>query len=387
MSAIEHIKRLMLEMNISQTELAKRSGLAFGTLNRIMNGKQSLQPNTAQKIASAFGLSLVDIMDDEAIIPQQNYNVSGFLEYNGEITKITSLKQLEKWLSDIKEENQIPQLAKAIIKQNETNRIKISRTKQSYKFNIDDFELIETYDATALDCWAWKTADDAKNGIRLDLGNQCSGYEFDFAGKHFFTNESLYLCGQFSQRPSEELIRIQYQLLYEKNGYTAKKKIKNAYRDLIRADWNEIAPHWMMFVCWQKCLNNERFAELLKSIPRDAILLENSTTINGMTSGLWGSKNKEIEDARNIVYRAEELQYIKLCRKNGVRPNKTEMEKRAVDARNTIHYIGQYSGGKNYMGKILKRCQLALLDNTTPKIDYDLLRSKGIYLFGELLVF
>lgn len=63
------------------------------------------------------------------------------------------------------------------------------------------------------------------------------------------------------------------------------------------------------------------------------------------------------------------------------------MEQRATEARNTIHYIGQYSGGKNYMGKILKRCQLALLDGTTPKIDTDLLRSKKIYLFGKLLTF
>lgn len=386
---VEHIKRLMAETNISQTELAKRSGIAFGTLNRILNGKQVLQPNTAKKIADALGLNLIDLMDDEVAIPQQNYNIQGYLEYNGEITKITSLKQLEKWLTDLKEENEIPQQAKLIIKQNETNRrnIKKNNPNQSYHFNIEDFEAIDTYDATSLDCWAWKTADDEKDGVRLDLGNQCSGYEFDFMGEHFFTNESLYLCGQFSQEPTEELKRIQYQLLYEKNGYTAKKKIKNAHRDLIRSDWDEVAPHWMMYVCWQKCLHNQQFAELLKSIPRDAILLENSTTIHEGTSVLWGAKNKEIEEARNIVARAAELQYLKQCRKNGIRPNKADMEQRATEARNTIHYIGQYSGGKNYMGKILKRCQLALLDGTTPKIDTDLLRSKKIYLFGKLLTF
>lgn len=71
---VEHIKRLMAETNISQTELAKRSGIAFGTLNRILNGKQVLQPNTAKKIADALGLNLIDLMDDEVAIPQQNYN-------------------------------------------------------------------------------------------------------------------------------------------------------------------------------------------------------------------------------------------------------------------------------------------------------------------------
>lgn len=386
---IDHIKRLIEETNISQTELAKHSGIAFGTLNRILNGKQPLQPNTAKKIADALGLNLIDLMDDEAAVPQQNYNIQGYLEYNGEITKITSLKQLEKWLSDIKEENEIPQQAKLIIKQNEENkrRIRKNGSNESFHFNIEDFESIEIYDATSLDCWAWKTAEDEKDGIKLDLGNQCSGYEFDFMGEHFFTNESLYLCGQFSQAPTEELKRIQYQLLYEKNGYTAKKKIKNAHRDLIRNDWEEIAPHWMMYVCWQKCLNNPQFAELLKSIPRDAILLENSTTIHEGTSVMWGAKNKEIEEARSIVARAAELQYLKQCRKNGIRPNKSEMEQRATEARNSIHYIGQYSGGKNYMGKILKHCQLALLDNTIPSINIELLREKNIYLFGELLTF
>ena len=39
------------------------------------------------------------------------------------------------------------------------------------------------------------------------------------------------------------------------------------------------------------------------------------------------------------------------------------------------------------MGKILKRCQFALLDGTEPSINYDLLRQKKIFLFGELLTF
>ena len=43
--------------------------------------------------------------------------------------------------------------------------------------------------------------------------------------------------------------------------------------------------------------------------------------------------------------------------------------------------------GINCMGKILKMCQLALLDGTEPPIDYDLLRSKQIYLLGKLLTF
>lgn len=43
--------------------------------------------------------------------------------------------------------------------------------------------------------------------------------------------------------------------------------------------------------------------------------------------------------------------------------------------------------GENNMGKILKMCQIALRNNVIPPIDYDLLREKKIYLFGELLTF
>lgn len=385
----KYIISFIERLGMSQTELAKKSGIAFATLNRILNGKQKLLPNTAQKIADALGIGLFDLMDDDMSIPQENTNVSGYLEYGGEITKIKSLKQLEKYVAQIKVENEIPTKARKIIKDNELNRKRIiaSQSNAMYKFDIDDFESITEYDCSVLDCWSWKIASEVKDGIQMDLGNQCSGYEFDFKNKHFYTNESFYLCGQFSQSPSDELTRIQYQLLYEKNGFTAKKKIKNSNKALIRKDWEEIAPHWMMFVCWEKCKHNQAFAEKLKAMPRNAILMENSTTIDEYTSSVWGTKNVELEEARNIVEKYAESQYLKMAKQNGLRPRKEEINAYCQSERNKIHYIGTFKEGKNYMGKILKRCQLALLDGNEPNINYDLLREKKIYLFGELLTF
>ena len=43
--------------------------------------------------------------------------------------------------------------------------------------------------------------------------------------------------------------------------------------------------------------------------------------------------------------------------------------------------------GENNMGKIMMLCKIALRNNTVPPIDYELLREKKIYLFGELLTF
>jgi hypothetical protein len=39
------------------------------------------------------------------------------------------------------------------------------------------------------------------------------------------------------------------------------------------------------------------------------------------------------------------------------------------------------------MGKILKLCQLALVEGKELDIDYELLKSKNIHLLGELLTF
>jgi phosphoglycolate phosphatase len=57
-----------------------------------------------------------------------------------------------------------------------------------------------------------------------------------------------------------------------------------------------------------------------------------------------------------------------------------------MEERNKINDIGEWVG-TNCMGKILTVCKWHLEHNTTPSIDYELLRSKQIYLFGKLLRF
>jgi hypothetical protein len=143
---------------------------------------------------------------------------------------------------------------------------------------------------------------------------------------------------------------------------------------------------WMLYVIWAKCQNRD-FANKLRAIPIDAVLIENSTTIYEGTSVHWGCKNFELEEARDKVERYTKLQYMKKVRCGKIKSNAQELKELIQSERDEIQYIGTFSEGKNYMGKILKRCQLALLNNTEPNINYELLREKGIYLFGELLTF
>lgn len=386
MKELDNIRRYMDEAHMSQRELSQRSGIAHETISKILNGKYPLSHKLLVKIADGLNIPISELMED-ATTPI-TVGVQGYIEYNNEIIKIKSFRQLQKLVQQIEYEISIlPKEVKEIKALNEKNRklIKNSINKDDYEFNINDFELIQTHDATKVDCWAFKTASDTKDGIVLDLGNQCSGYPFSLHGHMFYTSESAYLCGQFSNN-TEEHNRIQNQLIYEKNGYTAKKRVKNTNKASIRADWDSFRAEWMLYVIWAKCQNND-FAEKLKSLPPNAIIIENSTTVYEGTSSIWGCKNKELEEARDKVERYTTLQYMKKVQNGKIKMNSQELNALIQSERNKIQYIGTYSDGKNYMGKILKSCQLALLNNTEPRINYDLLRTKQIYLFGELLSF
>ena len=387
MKELENIKRMMIELSINQIELSKSSGIAHATINKVLNGKYPLSHKLLVKFAKGLNTTVAELMDEQAPLPI-TVEVQGYIEYDNEIIKVKSFKQLQKLVSQIEYETKIlPNEVKEIRAINKKNRelIKKSQFNKEYDFNFNDFELIQSHDATVIDCWAFKTSADKKEGITIDLGNQCDGYPFNFHGHTFYTSESAYLCGQFSNN-TEEHKRIQNQLLYEKNGYTAKKKVKNANKLSIRGDWNSFMSEWMLYVIWAKC-QNPNFANKLKLIPKDAVLIENSTTIHERTSVCWGCKNFELEAARDKIERYTELQYMKKVRSGKIKLNAQELKDNIQSARDEIQFIGTYSDGKNYMGKILKRCQLALLNNTEPNINYDLLKSKKIYLFGELLVF
>lgn len=387
MKAVEVINTYIAEQGITQSKLAELSGLSFSTINRILNDKQELKPNTLAKIADALNLPISHFIEDDTV-RGVDAEVQGYVEYDGEIHKIKSFTDLQKIVGLIEYETKVlPKDAKDIIAINKKNKANIKKNKLNVQcpFSLD-WESVEDYDATQFDCWGFKTGKEEKDGLVLDFGNQCSGYPFPFHGHTFHSSESAYLCGQFSMN-TEECKNIQYQLMYERNGYNAKKRIKNANLNKIRTDWDEFRAEWMLYVIWAKCRGNKEFAEKLKTIPRNAIIIENSTTVYEGTNVYWGSVNEELEDARNKVARYTELQYMKRVRQGKIKKNMAELNAEIQAARNCIHYIGTFKGGHNYMGKILKRCQLALLDGTEPTINFDLLREKGIYLFGELLAF
>lgn len=368
---IEKIKDLMLVQGYSRPKLAELSGLSNQTIFNNLTGRTPMTDKTAEKILSVFGLTLEDALIGEE--KPLNTAVRGYLEYNGEIRRINSFRDVEKFVEKYQEEiKELPRRVKEDRKLDERNR-KIAKKHQVKEWDIV-LDRVDTYDCSQVDVWAFRKADDERDGIINSLGNMAPGYGFEMDGQHFYGSEQAYICGLFSHNDSKH-IEIQQALVDDHGGFHSKKKIRQDNKAYGRDDWETFNIEWMKYVVWQKVQGNEDFRKLLLSVPRDAYIIENSTHQTGPTASIWGAKNKELEDARERA-----AKYLKLTSTERV----TKKEEQNIG--NALNYIGQFQG-KNLMGKILKLCQLALLEGKELDIDYELLRSKNIYLLGKLLTF
>ncbi|MBQ8192038.1 MAG: helix-turn-helix domain-containing protein [Bacteroidaceae bacterium] len=376
MQIVERIKVVMEEMGLNQSQLAERSGLSFGTVNRILNGKQDLKPNTLQKIAEGLSVSVADLDDRDLSF---NTIVQGYLQFGDEITHITSYKQLLAWIQKYEPLiNHLPNQVKTIMKEEKKNARKIVKTSNDIDLSSIDFYNEETYDATNVECWSFRKAEDEREGIGIDLGNMCVAYPFECNGRVFTNSEALYIAGMFSDN-TPKCNLIQEELIKAKSGYDAKKSIRRKYEaDYKREDWETFNVEYMKWCVWQKIKGNKAFQNVLLSIPRNAHIIENSTHQNGITATFWGAKNKELEEKRSIVEQWAMYENPK--------SKKKELQKILIEERNKINHVGIWQG-INCMGKILKCLQLCLLDEAEPPINFQLLRKKKIYLFGELLTF
>lgn len=369
--AIEKIKDLMSVQGYSRPKLAELSGLSNQTIFNNLTGRTPMTDKTAEKILSVFGLTLEDaLIGEEKLL---NTAVRGYLEYNGEIRRINSFRDVEKFVEKYQEEiKELPRRVKEDRKLDERNR-KIAKKHQVKEWDIV-LDRVDTYDCSQVDVWAFRKADDERDGIINSLGNMAPGYGFEMDGQHFYGSEQAYICGLFSHNDPKH-IEIQQALVDDHGGFHSKKKIRQDNKAYGRDDWETFNIEWMKYVVWQKVQGNEDFRKLLLSVPRDAYIIENSTHQTGPTASIWGAKNKELEDARERA-----AKYLKLTSTERV----TKKEEQNIG--NALNYIGQFQG-KNLMGKILKLCQLALLEGKELDIDYELLRSKNIYLLGKLLTF
>ncbi len=376
MEARERIIQLLSENGITQKELAEKSGVGEVTISRILNGHFNPKASTLSKIADVFGLSLSEISENDSFGKKTFKGVRGYLEYLGRIQRIESFKNLEDFYLMVKHNiGTIPIEAKAIRAANKTNS---KNLKDAFKdISEIDFFKNETYDAAHSKTWSFRKSEDERDEQLNNLGNMCAGYPFVLDGEEFLNSEAAYICGMFSNN-SMEHISIQRELQQESVGYNAKKVIRRAHEHEKRPDWESFNVQWMLYVVWAKCRLNKDFARILKGIPKNTMIIENSTHQNSPTALFWGASNKELEDDRTII--ESEVEIL-----NPYAASKV-VERKKIEERNKINDIGTWEG-VNCMGKILTICKHCLEDGTQPPIDYDLLRSKQIYLLGKLLTF
>ena len=232
---------------------------------------------------------------------------------------------------------------------------------------------VERYDASSLNCFAFRRGTDAIDGLALALGNMVSGFPFEIEGVRFHNSECAYIAGMFSDG-GEKHNSLQKELVEETNGFMSKKRIRRQNEDIKRMDWEEYNIQWMLYVVWCKVKGNEDFRNMLMALPDDCVIIEDSTFQNGRTADLWGTKNSILRSLINS--------YKKQLKAEGY--GKAEI-KRACDERRLGEWRRQgIFEGKNFMGKILMLCRQAIIEGGTPAIDFDLLISKKINICGKL---
>lgn len=166
------------------------------------------------------------------------------------------------------------------------------------------------------------------------LGNMAGGMPIVVNGHKIYASEHLYLCGYWSLN-TERHRQIQEYCCKQRSGVYAKRCAKGKYIKEARTDFADFRYDWMVWVVWQKALQNQTFRDLLLATG-DAQIYE---VVKGDT--VWA------------VYPDE----------NGVMQ------------------------GANGMGKILMMIRTCLRNGTEPSYNKDLLNKSGICFGGERLVF
>ncbi len=362
-AAVQRILEILEEQGITKTQLAKKSGLALGTISRILNGKQELKTETLKKIADALEVSTYEIQDTE-VDSNARFKIAGYLDYCGDIVRVKSLKDLKAQVRKIEaletgfkfKEKKLP-------------------PQKPITFADLDFNKWETIDATQTEVRSFKSGTDIVEGEPFDVGNMCGGYPFLLNGEPFNNSEAAYIAGKFSNNTAQH-IQIQRLLQENNDGYAAKKRIRMRNENIARSkeDWETFNVEYMKYVVWQKCKTNKDFAKKLISVPITALIVENSTGMTGETAQVWGCFNQPLMDLRD-------------AKEKKLKMENPKANKEALNVeKNKWNRFGVWEG-RNLMGKILKACSICLIKGTELPIDYDLLRSKHIFLFGKEIEF
>lgn len=194
----------------------------------------------------------------------------------------------------------------------------------------------ESLDPQSLNLMTYSGPKDTCEGLASGkLGNMAGGFHFNLFGVKWYGTEHLYLCGEWSQEGNDS-VEIQEYIRKMPSGVYAKRCSKAKYKAEIRKDFTTFRYDWMLWCVWQKCLLNKNFANLLRSIPEDCVIVEVVKD-----DPVWAA----YPDEQGIIR------------------------------------------GGNAMGKILTICRHCLVTKTEPDINRHVLNEAGIYILGQRIAF
>lgn len=251
-----------------------------------------------------------------------------------------------------------------------------------------DFNQVDVVDATKVNCINFRSKGDLRNVgdkvLHLDFGNMVSGFGFKVNNISFKNSETAYISGIYSNN-NNICQKAQSILADSNNGLWAKKEFRywdNIYTSNARTnDWETFNISWMMYIVWQKVIQNEKFRNMLLATPDDSLIIEDTSfqlVKRSPAKLVWGSENIEMMKLKKGKLKELSLRLSEL--------NIPMKKKHKQLLFNSIYNIGMFEG-KNLMGKILTYYRICLRTGKEPDIDYNLLKSKNIYLLGQNLVF
>lgn len=318
-----------------------------------------------------------------------DFNVFGALEMGGEkaiIKKLCSGLQVKaESLSDLME------IKKSML-DTERQRTEIARKnwEKGKPLSWDDFSFrtVHEYDTSKVECWSFNRKDDVRDGINLKLGNMSNGYGVKMLGIDFPNSEVPYQLAIFNNE--KDSVKLQEEIIDPQNGWIGRglqmkrkyiygKDFKKYLRDTEFENGKEMwCFEWMKWVVWEKVRQNEEFKNILQSIPRNAIIIEQAQhrPQKGKPS-MWGAWNEAIKKERDILATFSEIEH-------GL--SKVEDSVPIESVPYQVNNVGTWVG-ENSMGQILTMAKLALNEGINLPIDADMLNEAKINWFGKILQF
>lgn len=319
---------------------------------------------------------------------KQDFDRYGALDHEAD-------KQLMKEVNDRKKVkfDSLTELFKARNEILQKEPLRTKQAKENWKsakpLTFDDFSFrtTHTYDTMKRECWSFNSRTDVRDGVELKLGNMGNDFGVRILGIDFPNSEVPYQLAIFDN--SEKSIEIQKEIIDPQNGWISNGlKMKRKFIKTEPGDIDEYWKYrretefekgkqlwcyeWMKWIVWEKVKQNKGLKDILLSIPRDAIIIEQAQREKDTQ---WGAWNDELLTERGIVTKSAEIE-------NGVGKN----SKAVRDVTCLVNNVGEWIG-ENAMGQILSMCKLALYDRVELPIDETILNDANINWFGQVLRF